>query len=123
MGWRFPWFSTAGSDFNIDFQASFTRNSPTEQVYYNYAVNDFSQDEAPGLSVFCKNTNGEVFHTYSTYSRGLDMLFGTYNFLDLTPKGRDEADLPTHMSWVRHHDRYGTEDATKECHKARRKGA
>ncbi len=123
MGWRFPWLSTAGSDFNFDFQASFNRNSSADKVFYNYEMSDFEQDEAPGLSVFCKNSGGELFHTYSAYARGLDILFGTYNLLDMTPNGRDEAELPSHMSWVRHHDRYGLDSAKNECHKAKRKGA
>jgi predicted dithiol-disulfide oxidoreductase (DUF899 family) len=76
------------------------------KVQYNYAEREFPSEEAPGLSVFYKNAAGEIFHTYSAYARGLDMLLGAYNFLDLTPKGRDEAALARPMEWVRHHDRY-----------------
>ena len=73
---------------------------------YNFARREFPSEEAPGLSVFYKDEHGDVFHTYSTYARGLDLLVGAYNYLDLTPKGRDEDALPFTMAWVRHHDRY-----------------
>jgi predicted dithiol-disulfide oxidoreductase (DUF899 family) len=75
-------------------------------VNYNYDLMEFPSEEAPGASVFFKNRAGELFHTYSAYARGLDILVGAYNFLDLTPKGRDEDGLAFTMSWVRHHDRY-----------------
>ena len=71
----------------------------------------FPELEGPGLSVFRKDAAGTVYHTYSSYGRGLDMLIGTYHLLDLMPKGRDEGDLPYTMAWIRHHDRYGTDDA------------
>jgi predicted dithiol-disulfide oxidoreductase (DUF899 family) len=108
MGWRFKWVSSFGSDFNADYQVSV---SPDEQaggkVMYNYEIIDkFPSEERPGASVFYKNAAGDVFHTYSTYGRGLDILIGTYNFLDLAPKGRDEDGLAWSMAWVRHHDRY-----------------
>ena len=107
MGWKFEWVSSFGTDFNFDYHVSF---APEQQsagpVDYNYKTMPFPSDEAPGLSVFAKDAAGEVFHTYSTYERGLDILVGTYNFLDLTPKGRDEDGLAFSMSWVRHHDRY-----------------
>jgi predicted dithiol-disulfide oxidoreductase (DUF899 family) len=107
MGWKFQWVSSSGNDFNFDYHVSFT---PEEQssgkVYYNYATDKFRSEEAPGASVFAKDAAGEVFHTYSSYARGLDILMGSYNFLDLVPKGRDEDGLPFTMSWVRHHDRY-----------------
>ena len=77
------------------------------EVYYNYTMTEFPSEEAPGLSAFYKDPSGAVFHTYSAYARGLDMLVGAYNYLDLAPKGRDEAELPWTMAWVRHHDRYG----------------
>ncbi len=76
------------------------------KVEYNYEMTEFPSEEAPGLSVFYKNENGEIFHTYSSYARGLDILVGAYNFLDFAPKGRDEDGLAFSMSWVRHHDRY-----------------
>jgi predicted dithiol-disulfide oxidoreductase (DUF899 family) len=107
MGWRFKWLSSNGNDFNHDYRVSFTKEElDGGEVDYNYAKGKFPSEEAPGLSVFHKNATNEVFHTYSTYARGLDMLLGTYNFLDLVPKGRDEAALPWTMAWVRHHDRY-----------------
>jgi predicted dithiol-disulfide oxidoreductase (DUF899 family) len=80
-----------------------------EQVYYNYGVGKFPSEEGPGVSVFYRNTAGDTFHTYSAYARGLDILIGAYNYLDLTPKGRDEDALPWSMAWVRHHDRYETQ--------------
>jgi predicted dithiol-disulfide oxidoreductase (DUF899 family) len=77
-------------------------------VEYNYAVQKFPSDEAPGISVFYRDAGGGIFHTYSCYARGLDMLNGAYHYLDLVPKGRDEAGLPHSMAWLRHHDRYET---------------
>jgi len=107
MGWRFPWASSYGSDFNHDYHVSFTKDELAQgKVYYNYAETEFPSEEAPGLSVFYKDQNGGVFHTYSSYARGLDILVGAYNFLDLAPKGRDEQGLKFTMAWVRHHDRY-----------------
>jgi predicted dithiol-disulfide oxidoreductase (DUF899 family) len=107
MGWRFKWVSSYGSDFNYDFHVSFTKEELAKgKVDYNYDMVE-GYDELPGLSVFYKDENGDVFHTYSAYARGLDMLVGAYNYLDLAPKGRDEAALPWTMAWVRHHDRYG----------------
>jgi predicted dithiol-disulfide oxidoreductase (DUF899 family) len=108
MGWQFKWVSSNGNDFNFDYNVSFPRgeNEKNSGVYYNYAFRNFPGEEAPGLSVFYKDENGDIFHTYSTYGRGLDILLGTYNFLDLTPKGRDEDGLPYTMAWIRHHDRY-----------------
>src|SRR5262245_57836169 len=108
MGWRFPWVSSFGSEFNRDYQASFRPEERAKgEVYYNYTRQPFPSDEAPGASVFYKDpATGEIFHTYSTYGRGLDPLVGTYVVLDLVPKGRDEDQLPFSMQWVRHHDRY-----------------
>ena len=106
MGWRFKWLSSEKNDFNFDYHVSFTKeDEKNNKTYYNYATDEFFSDELPGLSVFYKNDAGEVFHTYSTYARGLDMLVGAYNLLDLTPKGRDE-DPENTMSWVRRHDEY-----------------
>ena len=110
MGWRFKWLSSYGSDFNADFHVSFSADELAKgEVYYNYGMTSFPSEEGPGASVFYKEADGAVFHTYSAYARGLDMLVGTYNYLDLVPKGRDEADLPWTMAWVRHHDRYDGE--------------
>jgi predicted dithiol-disulfide oxidoreductase (DUF899 family) len=108
MGWRFKWVSAFGSEFNSDYQVSFTpQEKAGGKVFYNYEfIESFPSEERPGASVFYKNPAGEIFHTYSTYGRGLDILVGTYNFLDLAPKGRDEDGLAWSMAWVRHHDRY-----------------
>ncbi len=107
MGWRFKWVSSFGNDFNRDYHVSFSKEEMDKgRVYYNYANGEFPSEEAPGASVFYKDADGYVFHTYSAYARGLDMLVGAYNYLDLVPKGRDEDALPFTMAWVRHHDRY-----------------
>jgi predicted dithiol-disulfide oxidoreductase (DUF899 family) len=106
MGWRFKWLSSYRNDFNFDYHVSFTEEDEKKRrVIYNYATQEFISDELPGLSVFYKNEDGDVFHTYSTYARGLDTLVGAYNFLDLVPKGRDE-DPDSTMDWVRRHDEY-----------------
>ena len=106
MGWRFKWLSSYGSDFNHDYHVSFTEEELARgKVYYNYRMTE-GFDELPGASVFYKDDQGNIFHTYSSYARGLDLLVGAYNYIDLTPKGRDEAGLPFTMSWVRHHDKY-----------------
>jgi len=106
MGWRFPWVSSFGTDFNYDFHVSFPKEqAEAGKVYYNFEMMEFPSEEAPGMSVFYKKGD-EIFHSYSTYARGLDILVPTYNLLDLTPKGRDEDSLPNTMAWVRHHDRY-----------------
>ncbi|HLZ41364.1 MAG TPA: thioredoxin family protein [Candidatus Sulfotelmatobacter sp.] len=116
MGWTFKWVSSFGSDFNYDYQVTAAKDEK-EKAYYNYAMVNFPSEERPGLSVFYRDQTGEIFHTYSTYARGLDILIPTYNFLDLTPKGRDEAEMKPHaMAWVRHHDRYqSATDAKHGC--------
>ena len=107
MGWRFKWVSSFGNDFNRDYHVSFTNEEMAAgKVLYNYSMTEFPSEEAPGASVFYKVGPGNIFHTYSSYGRGLDILLGVYNFLDLAPKGRDEDGLAFTMSWVRHHDRY-----------------
>jgi predicted dithiol-disulfide oxidoreductase (DUF899 family) len=114
MGWQFKWVSSQGSDFNRDFGVSFTPEEMARgEVYYNYVRQPFPQAEAPGISVFYKDDAGNVFHTYSTYGRGVEVMMGTYNLLDLTPKGRDEDHLSFTMEWVRHHDRYEPAPAAK----------
>jgi predicted dithiol-disulfide oxidoreductase (DUF899 family) len=108
MGWRFKWVSSCGNDFNFDYHVSFTKDEMAKgQVYYNYEKNEFPSDEGPGISVFYKDGTSEIFHTYCSYARGLDILVGAYNYLDLVPKGPDEAELPWTMACVRHHDKYG----------------
>ncbi len=107
MGWRFKWVSSYGNDFNRDYHVSFTKEDLAKgQMYYNYAMQQFPSEEGPGTSVFYKDGAGSIFHTYSSYGRGLDMLIGAYNWLDLAPKGRDEDGLAYTMVWVRHHDKY-----------------
>ena len=107
MGWDFNWVSSFGSDFNYDFHVSFTdEEMESGEVQYNYRQTTFPSSEGPGASVFYRNEQGEVFHTYSCYSRGLDNLNGAYHYIDLTPKGRQEKELPYNMAWVRRHDQY-----------------
>lgn len=108
MGWRFTWVSSFASDFNSDYQVSFTVDELAKgPTYYNYEVRpEQSEGEAPGVSVFYKDDQSNIFHTYSSYARGVDTLIGAYTYLDLVPKGRDEDGLTFAMSWVRHHDRY-----------------
>lgn len=106
MGWRFKWVSSHGTSFNFDYHVSFTPEEEEEnKVFYNYEEQEFLSDELPGLSVFYRDEKGDVYHTYSTYARGLDSLVGTYQFLDLVPKGRNENPEST-MDWVRRHDEY-----------------
>lgn len=107
MGWDFTWVSSLGNDFNFDFNVSFTEAEMKRgEVFYNFRQTTFPSSEGPGASVFCRNETGEIFHTYSCYGRGLDMLNGAYHYIDLTPKGRDEQELPYPMAWVRRHDQY-----------------
>jgi predicted dithiol-disulfide oxidoreductase (DUF899 family) len=110
MGWRFKWVSSNRTDFNSDFHVTFTREDLAKgPTYYNFEQRTSpSEGEAPGLSVFYKDGTGAIFHTYSAYARGLEVLDGAYHFIDLTPKGRDEAGLPFPGAWWRHHDRYAT---------------
>lgn len=107
MGWRFPWVSSHGSDFNRDFGVSFSQDALSSgKVDYNYVRQPFPHEEAPGISVFHRDEAGAVFHTYSRYGRGVEVMMHTYALLELTPKGRDEDGLDYPMAWVRHHDRY-----------------
>ena len=112
MGWKFRWVSSAANDFNRDFHVSFEPEDRVDgAVYYNYGTTAFPNTEAPGISVFWRDDAGAVFHTYSTFGRGVEVMMGTYNLLDLVPKGRAERDVPNKMEWVRHHDRYEPEVA------------
>ena len=107
MGWSFPWVSSFGSDFNFDYQVSFTKEElDAGRAYHNYELRPNTMSELAGFSVFYKDDAGRIFHTYSTYARGLDMLNGAYHILDLVPKGRDEDGLKATMEWVRRHDQY-----------------
>jgi len=104
MGWDFDWVSSAGSDFNADFHVTPSAAERAAGRYeYNYEMHDGQGGEMPGFSVFYRNEAGEIFHTYSTYGRGGDLMIGAYNFLDMMPKGRNEDEI---MDWMRHHDRY-----------------
>jgi len=107
LGWSFPWYSSGGSDFNFDYQVSFTpQQIAAGAAIYNYAPLRHTMSDLVGISVFAKDEAGEVFHTYSTYARGVDMLNGAYHYLDLVPKGRDEGALKHTQEWVRRHDQY-----------------
>lgn len=106
MGWRFDWASSHGNDFNRDYGVTFTNDELAGGAPYNYGTMRFPAEEAPGVSVFYKDANGEVYHTYSAYARGLEPLLGVYSLLDMVPNGRDEDALAFPMAWVRHHDRY-----------------
>ncbi|MEM7218437.1 MAG: DUF899 domain-containing protein [Pseudomonadota bacterium] len=107
MDWDFAWYSCAGSDFGEDFGVAPTAADLDRGEWtYNYAQVPVRGEEHHGTSVFERDGEGTVYHTYSTYGRGLDRMNGAYGYLDLTPKGRDEADLPFSMAWVRRHDEY-----------------
>jgi len=115
MGWRFRWVSSHDTDFNRDFHVTFTADEIARgEADYNYRGMTPGQ-EMPGVSIFYKDEAGEVFHTYSTYGRGVEVMMHTYNLLDLTPKGRDEDGLDFTMAWVRHHDRYESAPAKRSC--------
>lgn len=103
MGWDFKWISSLGTDFNMDFGVSFPEGYRVN-AHYNFTPIDNPMEEAQGLSVFTRGPEGEVFHTYSSYGRGVDIFNGAYQLLDLTPKGRDEGDGI--MAWLRRHDTY-----------------
>ena len=106
MGWSFKWLSSLNG-FNQDYQVTFPAEEKEKgEIEYNFGIQNFYAEELPGISVFYKNEQGEVFRTYSCYSRGLDMMNSAYHYMDLVPKGRDEADLSYSMSWLRRHDQY-----------------
>ena len=106
MGWNFKWVSSGGSDFNFDYHVSFTAEElKKKQAFYNFTRQDPGGPEHAGLSVFCRDEAGRVYHTYSAYARGIDNVNGAYHFLDLVPKGRDESGRS--QFWVRRHDEYG----------------
>lgn len=111
MGWRFDWVSSHGSDFNYDFNASFTPEAiESGEAFYNYKKGKLPLEDLSGFSVFCKNERGEIFHTYSAFGRGAEEVLGTYMLLDLTPRGRNENGPNFDLTdWVRHHDRYGAD--------------
>jgi predicted dithiol-disulfide oxidoreductase (DUF899 family) len=107
MGWSFKWVSSFGSDFNFDYHVSFTPEEIAKgEMNYNFGLNRFPSSEATGASAFAKDEDGRVYHTYSSYSRGVDMLNGAYHWMDIAPKGRDELGLPYTMAWLKRHDMY-----------------
>ena len=107
MDWGLEWASSYGSDFNADFNVSFTSKALEQgQVAYNYEVGAFPSTEAPGISVFIRDDDGRIYHTYSTYARGLDQVIAGYNLIDLTPVGRNEAELAFTMAWLKRRDEY-----------------
>ena len=112
MGWRFDWVSSNASDFNYDFHVSFRKEDIAKgKIYYNYEMTDATMEDLHGISVFCKDANGAIFHTYSSYGRGDERGLGAYMFLDVTPKGRNENGPGFNLTdWVRRHDKY--EDRT-----------
>jgi len=113
MGWRPKWVSSLGSDFNFDYHVSFAKDELAKgKVYYNYEMTEASIEELPGLSVFYKDENGDIFHTYSSYARGNEEVLSTYIYLDLTPKGRNESSA---MDWVRRHDEYEAAPRPASC--------
>jgi len=123
MGWRFKWFSSAGNTFNHDYHVSFTKDEIAQgKVFYNYAMVELPIEDLHGISVFYKDAAGDIFHTYSSYARGNEEMFGAYVYLDLTPKGRNENGPTQSLAdWVRHHDRYGAAgfvDPTGQWHPA-----
>lgn len=124
MGWSFPWVSSFGSDFNYDFQVSFTPEQLAQgKVLYNYEMTPSPIDELHGLSVFYKGDDGGVFHTYSSYGRGNEEVLGAYVYLDITPKGRNENGPNCNLTdWVRHHDRYGKNDFVESSGRKRADG-
>ena len=106
MGWKFRWVSSNQNDFNFDFQVSFTPEQiRSGKMIYNYAPLKMDIDEREGVSAFYRDSKGDIYHTYSSYARGIDLLNTTYNFLDLTAKGRDENPEQS-QDWVRYHDKY-----------------
>lgn len=117
MGWKFKWVSSYGSDFNFDYNVSFSEADKARgKVFYNYETMDYMSDEMPGYSVFCKDSAGAIFHTYSTFARGTELVGGVYGFLDVTPKGRNEPPGGNLTNWVRRHDEYGQKDGDSCCH-------
>ena len=106
MGWKFKWFSSFNTDFNFDLNVSFTpEQRKSGKAIYNYAPLKMDMDEREGVSAFYRDNNGDIYHTYSSHERGIDLMNTTYNFLDLTTKGRDE-DPNAPQDWVRYHDKY-----------------
>ncbi len=116
MGWTFDWVSSGANDFNYDYAVTFSPEQlKSGATLYNYGTTPFGSEEAPGVSVFYRDEGGAIFHTYSTYSRGLDMMNAAYHYLDLTPLGRHEEGLPYPMDWVRLRDQYQPTPVQASC--------
>ncbi|UGY18939.1 DUF899 domain-containing protein [Bradyrhizobium septentrionale] len=116
MGWTFDWISSGDNDFNYDYGVSFTRQQiDAGNAQYNYGTTPLYGPELPGISVFFRDETGTVFHTYSTFARGLDMMNAAYHYLDLTPLGRHEEGLPYPMDWVRLRDQYQPASVQASC--------
>lgn len=117
MGWKFKWVSSFGSDFNFDYHVSFTEEDKKRgKAFYNFETMDYMGDEMPGYSVFYKDEAGDIFHTYSTFARGTELVGGVYGFLEVTPKGRNEPPGGNLTDWVRYHDKYEEEPGDSCCH-------
>jgi predicted dithiol-disulfide oxidoreductase (DUF899 family) len=107
LGWTFPWYSSGDTDFNYDYQASYRADEVARgEAYHNYQITKNKLTDRTGISVFYKNATGEIFHTYSCYARGVEMMNAGYHYLDLVPKGRNETGLPSPMAWVHLRDSY-----------------
>jgi predicted dithiol-disulfide oxidoreductase (DUF899 family) len=116
MGWTFDWYSSEGGDFNYDFAVSFTPDEiKAGHVRYNFGTSGFGIEDAPGISVFYRDEQGNIFNTYSCFARGLDMMNAAYHYLDLTPLGRHEDGLPYPMDWVRLRDQYQPAPSQASC--------
>jgi predicted dithiol-disulfide oxidoreductase (DUF899 family) len=115
MGWTFDWLSSGDNSFNYDYGVSFTPEQIASGGNYNFGTTPFGSEEAPGISVFCRDETGNIFHTYSCYARGLDMMNAAYHYLDLTPLGRHEDGLPYPMDWVRLRDQYQPAPGPASC--------
>lgn len=116
MGWEFDWVSSHGSEFNYDYHVSFTEaEKAANRVFYNFREDAYAIDELPGLSVFVKDDNGQVYHTYSCYARGTEAASGVFGLLDITPKGRNEGPDGDLSDWVRHHDKYDDAAVSSSC--------
>ncbi len=117
MGWTFKWVSSYGSDFNFDYNVSFTEADKARgKVFYNFTTMDYMVDEMPGYSIFYKDEAGDIFHTYSAFARGTELLGGVYGFLDVTPNGRNEPPGGNLTDWVKRHDEYGLSASNSCCH-------
>jgi predicted dithiol-disulfide oxidoreductase (DUF899 family) len=116
MGWTFDWLSSGASDFNYDYGVAFTRDEIERgDKTYNFGTSGFGIEDAPGISVFYRDDAGEIFHTYSCFARGLDMMNAAYHYLDLTPLGRHEEGLPYPMDWLRLRDQYQPAQVVAAC--------